>query len=169
MHQPHSRGGLLLAAAVQGLISLAMSHPLNALLANATEGHGGHWDVTLTRASAVSGYRWEGLSATYSGNTGAAAAAVQCQQLYDASVKYTSSSCDDPSFSYTVEILDGAETWITVQQTVDTGTGTPVAVTGKSVIDIQCGKGGSGRVCEGSARVETMPQGETGSIVNGDV
>lgn len=55
---------------------------------------------------------------------------------------------------------------ITIRQTVQVGgasggSTTPVAITGRSLIEIACGKGAAGRACEGAVRIEAEAVGET--------
>jgi hypothetical protein len=57
---------------------------------------------------------------------------------------------------------------ITVRQTIQlvvAGTGVSVDVTGKAQLELECGKGASGRACEAFARVEATTGSETGTAV----
>jgi hypothetical protein len=84
-----------------GLLTPAIfAHPLTGFLADRAASQYGYWDLTLTRGSAASGYRWENLAATYSG---APEAVVNCKMLYDPTVNETTRSCDESSFSYEVD------------------------------------------------------------------
>ncbi|KAK4033482.1 hypothetical protein C8A01DRAFT_19572 [Parachaetomium inaequale] len=152
MHQLH-RSLLSLGLLTPAALGYALKGPL----ADRADSQYGYWDLTLTRGNAASGYRWENLAATYSG---APEAVVNCKMLYDPTVNETTRSCDEPSFSYEVD-SEWPENWITVRQTVqlDGAESTPVAVVGKAQIEIECGKGATGRGCEGVVRVEATVDG----------
>jgi hypothetical protein len=92
---------IVLLAGVQG--------PMTPSSENEAEPSYGHWNVTLTRGNAASGYRWENVLATYSGPPETTAT---CKQLYDPTVRETTRSCDDPSFRYKVDAMatDGGKT-----------------------------------------------------------
>jgi hypothetical protein len=96
---------IVLLAGVQGT---AVAPPLTALSNNGAEPGYGHWNVTVTRGNAASGYRWENVLGTYSGTE----STITCKQLYDPTVRETTRSCDDPSFRYQVDAMatDGGNT-----------------------------------------------------------
>ncbi|KAH6636004.1 hypothetical protein F5144DRAFT_546158 [Chaetomium tenue] len=148
MHQHHPILSLGLLAAT------ASAHPLTGTKGSprdTADPQYGYWDLAYSRGNAVSGYRWENLSATYSGIP---EVVVTCKQLYDPSSGETTKSCDEPGFWYEVD-PEWPENVITVRQTVRLdGGGRAVAITGKTQLGLECGKGAAGRACEASARVE---------------
>lgn len=186
MHQHHPILSLGLLAAT------ASAHPLTGTEGtDTTDSQYGYWDLTYSRGNAASGYRWENLSATYSGTP---EVVVACKQLYDPSSDEMTKSCDDPGFWYEVdaewpengEWLYGFVRWlmkvlngrrwtaglvyvnhmslvvvITVRQTVRLDGGErAVAATGMTQLELECGKGATGRACEASARVEAIIESE---------
>ncbi|EAQ91508.1 predicted protein [Chaetomium globosum CBS 148.51] len=148
MHQHHPILSLGLLAAT------ASAHPLTGTEGtDTTDSQYGYWDLTYSRGNAASGYRWENLSATYSGTP---EVVVACKQLYDPSSDEMTKSCDDPGFWYEVD-AEWPENVITVRQTVRLDGGErAVAATGMTQLELECGKGAAGRACEASARVEAI-------------
>jgi hypothetical protein len=142
------------------LAPAALAHPLigtEGSLADNADSQYGYWDLTFSRGNAASGYRWENLSATYSG---APEAVVTCKELYDPTSDETAKSCDDSSFWYEVD-PEWPENVITVRQTVQpvvAGVGMPVVIIGKAQLELECGKGAAGRACEAFARVEARTE-----------
>ncbi|KAH6849629.1 hypothetical protein B0I37DRAFT_369469 [Chaetomium sp. MPI-CAGE-AT-0009] len=70
-------------------------------LSDNAESQYGYWDLTFSGGNAASRYRWENLSATYSGTP---EVVVTCKELYDPTSDETAKSCDDSSFRYEVDL-----------------------------------------------------------------
>jgi hypothetical protein len=83
--------------------SVVLAHPLigtEGTLAANSDSQYGYWNLSFARGNAASGYRWEDLSATYSGTPDVV---VTCKRLYDPNSDETTKSCDDPGFWYEVD------------------------------------------------------------------